>query len=243
MFLKIQLWGFLLAMAKLGNAQSASVSGCIAGNVTLKFEPVIDPNRNVSSYTWNKDIGPSRDPSFAKYEGQTNRFQTFMDEINGRIFHSPANPTDLNFTNLRLSDAAKYTLVVRYEEFTGDSPEFIVIFSVKDICFDETKNDRKCTITTCFTGENGNLTTPYNSTSVNGFKEVEVCDKSKTGNYSCCNADRKCETRMLSLPVEDVKGGSGNVSNLSIGLQKTWKLLIAALMLTLFVCQSLIGCD
>ena len=107
------------------------MSGCIAGNVTLKFEPVIDPNRNVSSYTWNKDIGPSRDPSFAKYEGETNRFQTFMDEIKGRIFHSPENPTDLNITNLRIRDAAKYTLVVRYEEFTGDSPEFIVDLSVK----------------------------------------------------------------------------------------------------------------
>lgn len=107
------------------------MSGCIAGNITLKFEPVIDPNRIVSSYTWNKDIGPSRDPSFAKYEGQTNRFQTFMDEIEGRIFHSPENPTVLNFTNLRISDAAKYTLVVRYEIFTGDSPEYIVDLSVK----------------------------------------------------------------------------------------------------------------
>ena len=107
------------------------MSGCIAGNVTLKFEPVIDTNMAVSSYTWNKDIGPSRDPSFAKYEGQTNRFQTFMDEIEGRIFHSPENPTDLNFTNLRISDAAKYTLVVRYVRFTGDSPEFIVDLRVK----------------------------------------------------------------------------------------------------------------
>ena len=107
------------------------MSGCIAGNVTLKFEPVIDTNRIVSSYTWNKDIGPLRDPSFAQFDGQTNYFYTLMDEINGRIFHSPENPTDLNFTNLRLSDAAKYTLVVRYEKFTGQSPEFIVIFSVK----------------------------------------------------------------------------------------------------------------
>ena len=115
----------------VGNARRASVSGCIAGNITLKFEPVIDPNRIVSSYTWNKDIGPSRDPSFAKYEGQTNRFQTFMDEIEGRIFHSPENPTDLNFTNLRISDAAKYTLVVRYYEFTGDNPQFIVDLRVK----------------------------------------------------------------------------------------------------------------
>ena len=54
-----------------------------------------------------------------------------MDEIKGRIFHSPENPTDLNFTNLRLSDAAKYTLVVRYDIFTGDSPEFIVDLKVK----------------------------------------------------------------------------------------------------------------
>ena len=115
----------------VGNAQRAPVSGCIAGNITLKFEPVIETNRNVSSYTWNKDVGPSRDPSFAKYEGQTNRFQTFMDEIEGRIFHSPENPTDLHLTNLRISDAAKYTLVVRYVRFTGDSPEFIVDLSVK----------------------------------------------------------------------------------------------------------------
>ena len=107
------------------------MSGCIAGNVTLKFEPVIDTNRTVRSYTWNKDIGPNRDPTFAKYEGQTNRFQTFMEEINGRIFHSPENPSDLNFTNLRRRDAAKYTLVVRYEIFTGDYPEFIVDLSVK----------------------------------------------------------------------------------------------------------------
>ena len=107
------------------------MSGCIAGNVTLKFAPVIETDRTVSSYTWNKDIGPLRDPTFAKYEGQTNRFQTFMEEINGRIFHSPENPSDLNFTNLRISDAAKYTLVVRYDIFTGDSPEFIVDLKVK----------------------------------------------------------------------------------------------------------------
>ena len=107
------------------------MSGCIAGNITLKFAPVIDTNRTVGSYTWNKYVGPSKDPSFAKYEGQTNRFQTFMDEIKGRIFHSPENPTDLKFTNLRISDAAKYTLVVRYEIFTGDSPEYIVDLSVK----------------------------------------------------------------------------------------------------------------
>ena len=107
------------------------MSGCIAGNVTLNFEPVIDPKRAVSSYTWNKDIGPLRDPSFAQFDGQTNYFYTLMDEINGRIFHSPENPTDLNFTNLRIRDAAKYTLVVRYEIFTADSPEFIVDLKVK----------------------------------------------------------------------------------------------------------------
>ena len=105
--------------------------GCIADNITLKFEPAIETDMIVVSYTWNKDIGPSRDPSFAKLEGQINRFQTIMEEINGRIFHSPENPTDLILTNLRISDAAKYTLVVRYEEFTGDSPEFIVDLSVK----------------------------------------------------------------------------------------------------------------
>ena len=107
------------------------MSGCIAGNVTLKFAPVIETDSTVSSYTWNKDFGPTRYPTFAKYEGQINRFQTFMEEINGRIFHSPENPSDLNFTNLRISDAAKYTLVVRYDIFTGDSPEFIVDLSVK----------------------------------------------------------------------------------------------------------------
>ncbi|XP_078328191.1 uncharacterized protein LOC111103877 isoform X3 [Crassostrea virginica] len=201
MFPKSQLWYFILVLAKFGNAQRASVSGCIAGNVSLKFEPVIDTNRIVSSYTWDKDIGPLRDPSFAKYEGQTSRFQTYMDEIEGRIFHSPENPTDLNFTNLRISDAAKYTLVVRYEIFTGDSPEYIIDLSVEDVCFNESKEVGKCTMTTCFTGEKGILLTPNNSRiSVNGFKEVKVCDDTERGNYSCCNADRKCETRMLSLP-------------------------------------------
>ena len=107
------------------------MSGGIAGNVTLKFEPVIDPNRIVSSYTWNKDIGPFRDPSFAKFDGRTNSFYTFMDDIRGRILHSPENPTELNLSNLRISDAAKYNLVVRYENYTGNSPEFIVDLSVK----------------------------------------------------------------------------------------------------------------
>nr|XP_022292435.1 uncharacterized protein LOC111103441 isoform X4 [Crassostrea virginica] len=201
MFPKSQLWYFILVLAKFGNAQGASVSGCIAGNVTLKFEPVIDTNRTVRSYTWNKDIGPNRDPMFAEYEGQTNRFQTFMEEINGRIFHSPENPTDLILTNLRISDAAKYTLVVRYEIFTGASPEFVIDLSVEDVCFNESKEVGKCTITTCFTGENGILMTPNNSRiSVNGFKEVKVCDDIERGIYSCCNAVGNCETRMLSLP-------------------------------------------
>ena len=105
--------------------------GCIADNITLKFEPAIETDMIVVSYTWNKDIGPFRDPSFAKFDGRTNSFYTFMDDIRGRILHSPENPTELNLSNLRISDAAKYNLVVRYENYTGNSPEFIVDLSVK----------------------------------------------------------------------------------------------------------------
>ena len=109
------------------------VSGCIASNITLRFKPVIDQNRTVSSYTWNKDIGPLRDPSFAKFEpaGPTKELQTFMDDIEGRIFHYPEEPTTLHITDLRESDKAKYTLVVRYVLFKGNSPEYVVNLDVK----------------------------------------------------------------------------------------------------------------
>ena len=107
------------------------VSGCIASNITLTFKPNIDPNRKVSSYTWNKDIGPNVDPSFAKFEPSSEKLETFMDDIKGRIFHYPEEPATVHITDLRLSDAAKYTLVVRYEKFTGDSPEAVVKLNVK----------------------------------------------------------------------------------------------------------------
>ena len=107
------------------------VSGCVASNITLTFKPVIDQNRKVSSYTWNKDIGPSKDPSFAKFEPLKNVWETFMDDIKGRLFHDPVEPATVHITDLRESDAAKYTLVVRYEEFTGDSPEDVVTLNVK----------------------------------------------------------------------------------------------------------------
>ena len=106
-------------------------SGCIASNITLTFKPVIDQNRKVSSYTWNKDIGPNKDPSFAKFEPLKNVFETFMDDIKGRLFHYAEEPATVHITDLRVSDAAKYTLVVRYEEFTGDSPEAVVTLNVK----------------------------------------------------------------------------------------------------------------
>ena len=107
------------------------VSGCIASNITLTFKPNIDPNRKVSSYTWNKDIGPNVDPIFAKFEPLKNLLETFMDDTKGRLFHYPEEPATLHITDLRESDTAKYTLVVRYEEFTGDSPEDVVTLNVK----------------------------------------------------------------------------------------------------------------
>ena len=106
-------------------------SGCIASNITLTFTPVIDQNRKVSSYTWNKDIGQNKDPSFAKFEPSSEKLETFMDDIKGRLFHYPDEPATVHITDLRESDAAKYTLVVRYEEFTGDSPEAVVKLNVK----------------------------------------------------------------------------------------------------------------
>ena len=44
--------------------------------------------------------------------------------------------------------------------------------------------------------------TPMDKQTVNGYKLVKVCEDNDSGNYSCCNAAKKCQ----SLTMEVFRG-------------------------------------
>uniref|UniRef100_K1Q6F0 Uncharacterized protein n=1 Tax=Magallana gigas TaxID=29159 RepID=K1Q6F0_MAGGI len=70
----------------------------------------------------------------------------------------------------------------------------------KDVRFEKPKEVDKCTVTTCYTGDNGILKNPGNQTElVNGSKLLRVCDDSASGNYSCCNAAGTCLEQFLKV--------------------------------------------
>ena len=48
--------------------------------------------------------------------------------------------------------------------------------------------------------------TPMGTETVNGYKLVKVCEDNYSGNYSCCNAAKKCQ----SLTMEVFRGKDFN---------------------------------
>uniref|UniRef100_A0A8W8JMQ5 Uncharacterized protein n=1 Tax=Magallana gigas TaxID=29159 RepID=A0A8W8JMQ5_MAGGI len=195
----------LFVLATLAYAQNReTVTGCIAGNVTMKFKPALLAGKEVKTYVWNKDRGVKKDPSFAKFEPSvSSQLEIYFNEehrIQNRIFHNPEEPATLNLTDLRKSDQEKYTLVISYVDYVGTPTEWIIDLLVQDVRFEKPKEVDKCTVTTCYTGDNGILKILGNQTElVNGSKLLRVCDDSASGNYSCCNAAGTCLEQFLKV--------------------------------------------
>ncbi|XP_065933750.1 uncharacterized protein [Magallana gigas] len=163
-----------------------------------------DHSEEVKTYVWNKVRGKNKDPSFAKFEPSVSpELEIYYDEehqIKNRIFHDHVEPATLNLTDLRKSDQEQYTLVISYVDYVGTPTEWIIDLQVQDVCFEKPKEVDNCTVTTCYTGDNGILKNPGNQTElVNGSKLLRVCDDSASGNYSCCNAAGTCLEQFLKV--------------------------------------------
>uniref|UniRef100_A0A8W8JMS0 Uncharacterized protein n=1 Tax=Magallana gigas TaxID=29159 RepID=A0A8W8JMS0_MAGGI len=194
----------------------------------MKFKPALLAGKEVKTYVWNKDRGVNKDPSFAKFEPNvSSQLEIYFIEehrIQNRIFHYPEEPATLNLTDLRKSDQEKYTLVISYVNYVGTPTEWIIDLQVQDVCFEKPKEVDKCTVTTCYTGDNGKLKNPGNQTElVNGSKLLRVCDDSASGNYSCCNAAGTCLEQFLkveedTMPLDDEPSSTVIITTLVIVL-------------------------
>ena len=112
-----------------------TVTGCIAGNVTMKFKPALLDGKEVKTYVWNKVRGVNKDPSFAKFEPSvSSQLEIYFNEehqVQNRIFHNPEEPATLYLTNLRKSDQQQYTLVISYVDYVGTPTEWIIDLQVQ----------------------------------------------------------------------------------------------------------------
>nr|XP_034337205.1 uncharacterized protein LOC117692685 isoform X2 [Crassostrea gigas] len=215
----------LFVLATLACAQNRdSVTGCIAGNVTMEFKPALLSGKEVRYYVWNKVRGVNKDPSFAKFEPRFSpQLEIYFNEehqVQNRIFHIPEKPATLYLTDLRKSDQENYTLIISYFDYIGVPTEYIIDLQVQDVCFEKPKAVGKCAVSTCYTGENGVLKTPSSTVqAVKGYKQVKVCDDKTSGSYSCCNTAGTClvqvfqESMAFAQKSETVRGCiAGNVT-------------------------------
>ncbi|XP_065934104.1 uncharacterized protein [Magallana gigas] len=191
---------FFVTLAFAQNRET--VTGCIAGNVTMKFKPALLDGKKVKTYVWNKVRGVNKDPSFAKFEpGASPDFEIYFNkehQVQNRLIHHHDEPATLYLTNLRKSDQQQYTLVISYVDYVGTPTEWIIDLQVQDVCFEKPKEVGKCAVTTCYTGDNGVLKTPDGANqTVMGYKLVKACDDKTSGNYSCCNAAGTCLVQAL----------------------------------------------
>ncbi|XP_065934097.1 uncharacterized protein [Magallana gigas] len=179
-------------------AALAQNQGCIAGNTTLKFKHETLKCKMVIGYMWSVYKGMDLFIRYAMFEPNVSAdLIIYNDDIfhhQDRIFHSPDEPATLYLTNLRKSDEVEYVLLpITCDTCVGGSCYRYERLTIKDICFDKAKEMGPCTLSTCYTGENGTIETPDNQTeTVNGSELVTVCNESASGTYSCCNAEGKC---------------------------------------------------
>ncbi|XP_062597344.1 uncharacterized protein LOC134258775 isoform X2 [Saccostrea cucullata] len=198
----------VFAYQVIGQEIQKTIVGCISDNVTLSFDLPEKKDHTVDSYIWYKqDV--SGDPSFAKYTVAENKFEIYRD-AQDRLLHNHNDPLQLRnlvLLNVQKSDVSKYFLVINYVNVTQQTSEYLLRLSVKDLCFGKPEQVDGCVVSTCFTGENGNLTTFYGdekgtTQTVNGYTEVRNCTSGVSVGYSCCNTAGNCEEQMLIVPEE-----------------------------------------
>ncbi|XP_062571589.1 uncharacterized protein LOC134233626, partial [Saccostrea cucullata] len=217
----------------IGQYIQKPIEGCISDNVTLSFD-LPEKNLTVNSYIWYKqDV--SGDPSFAKYTVAEDKFEIYRD-AQDRLLHNQIDPSQLRnlvLLNVQKSDESKYVLVINYVNVTQQTSEYLLRLSVKDLCFGKPEQVEGCAVSTCFTGENGNLTTIDGdetdmTQTVNGYMVVRNCTSGVTVNYTCCNVAGKCEQQMFKVPesVEDVKENGGSEVGIIAGV------IVAVLVVT-----------
>eukprot|EP00105_Crassostrea_gigas_P033298 XP_011456625.2 PREDICTED: uncharacterized protein LOC105348756 [Crassostrea gigas] len=232
---------FFVTLACAQNRET--VTGCIAGNVTMKFKPALLDGKEVKAYIWNKVRGVNKDPSFAKFEpGASPEFEIYYNsehQVQNRLIHYPEEPATLYLTNLKKSDEQRYTIFISYVDYVGTPTEWIIDLVVEDVCFEKPKEVGKCAVTTCYTGDNGVLKTPDGARqTVMGYKLVKVCDDATSGNYSCCNAAGTCLVQALqestgdNMPSDGPSGNTGMIVGIVIGVLLA---VIAAVVAVVFI--------
>lgn len=83
----------------------------------------------------------------------------------------------------------KYILNTVYQNILHSSISTINL-EVQDLCFDKAKEADKCYM---LHRKDRNSKTPGNQLeTVNGYREMKVCEESASGVYSCCNAAGNC---------------------------------------------------